>query len=454
MDRCNTQVRNLQVSIKAKKRLFMQRGIRPSSFKGFKIAVLAVIFTVAAAFNPRPFMPDDEGVNIIVIDPGHGGKDPGNLGTGRYKEREKDVSFDVSRLVKKYVEENLPGTKVVLTRSDDRFIELYQRTVIANRANADLFISIHCNANDNHSAYGTESFVLGMGEKDQRLNRTAQLENASRMLEENWESNYQELDASNPATIIALRAYQDAYLEQSISIANEIQNQFEQRVKRRNRGVKQQPLAVLRGSTMPALLIELGFLTNSAEEDFLQSTQGKELLASAIYRAIKEYKIKRENRDAMLQSAQEKESTVLEVLEKKIAEPTPSKVPEKTPSSEGVDSKMPMDRGEQISSAQNETANSPIRAMNENALSPLYFSVQIAVSRTDLECVPQNFKGLEGVWKEEQYGLFKYYSGKIFSYEEAARWKDEVQKTYADAYLVAFEKGRKIDLGEAKKRQP
>ena len=143
----------------------MHLGMKNPSFKGFKIALLAVLFTVAAAFNPRPFAVDDEGVNIIVIDPGHGGKDPGNLGTGRYKDREKDVSYDVSVLVKNYIEENLPGTKVILTREENEFIELYQRGVIANRANADLFLSIHCNANDNSSAYGTESFVLGMGEK-------------------------------------------------------------------------------------------------------------------------------------------------------------------------------------------------------------------------------------------------------------------------------------------------
>ena len=277
-------------------------GMVGPSFKGIKIAGLAVLFTVLAAFNPRPFRAANAGVNIIVIDPGHGGKDPGNLGTGRYRTREKDVSFDVSALVKKYIEENLPDTKVILTRDDDRFIELYQRTVIANRANADVFISIHCNANDNKTAYGTESFVLGMGEKDQRLNKTAQLENAARLLEENWESNYEELNTNNPAAIIALRAYQDAFLEQSISIADEIQRQFEGRVKRRNRGVKQQPLAVLRGSTMPSVLVELGFLTNPGEEDFLQSTQGKELLASAIYRAVKEYKFKREQRDAGIQT--------------------------------------------------------------------------------------------------------------------------------------------------------
>ena len=127
----------------------MHLGMVGSSFKGIKIAGLAVLFTVLAAFNPRPFRAANAGVNIIVIDPGHGGKDPGNLGTGRYRSREKDVSFDVSQLVKKYIEENLPDTKVILTRDDDQFIELYQRTVIANRANADVFISIHCNANDN-----------------------------------------------------------------------------------------------------------------------------------------------------------------------------------------------------------------------------------------------------------------------------------------------------------------
>ena len=194
------------------------------SYKGLRIISMALLMTVMAAFNPRPFTEEDEGVNIIVIDPGHGGKDPGNLGTGRYKDKEKDVSYDVSVLVKQFIEQYLPYTKAILTRNDNQFIELYQRAVIANRANADLFISIHCNANDARSAYGTESFVLGMGERDQRLNKTAQLENSARLLEDNWESNYESLDASNPAEIIALRAYKDAFLEQSISIADEIQN--------------------------------------------------------------------------------------------------------------------------------------------------------------------------------------------------------------------------------------
>ena len=414
----------------------MHLGMVGSSFKGIKIAGLAVLFTVLAAFNPRPFRAANAGVNIIVIDPGHGGKDPGNLGTGRYRSREKDVSFDVSQLVKKYIEENLPDTKVILTRDDDRFIELYQRTVIANRANADVFISIHCNANDNKSAYGTESFVLGMGEKDQRLNKTAQLENAARLLEENWESNYEELNANNPAAIIALRAYQDAFLEQSISIADEIQRQFEGRVKRRNRGVKQQPLAVLRGSTMPAVLVELGFLTNPGEEDFLQSTQGKELLASAIYRAVKEYKFKREQRDAGIQT--EGSSLTPSVY-------TPSTVP--APTQEEPTEAAAEVRAEETT---REATTEPVEAPEME----LFFAVQIAVSRNDLPCLPENFKGVESVWKQEQYGLYKYYSGKLATFTDAEALKQNVVTQYPDAYLVAFEKDKKIDLNEAKKRAP
>ena len=416
--------------------MFMHLGMVGSSFKGIKIAGLAVLFTVLAAFNPRPFRAANAGVNIIVIDPGHGGKDPGNLGTGRYRSREKDVSFDVSQLVKKYIEENLPDTKVILTRDDDRFIELYQRTVIANRANADVFISIHCNANDNKSAYGTESFVLGMGEKDQRLNKTAQLENAARLLEENWESNYEELNANNPAAIIALRAYQDAFLEQSISIADEIQRQFEGRVKRRNRGVKQQPLAVLRGSTMPAVLVELGFLTNPGEEDFLQSTQGKELLASAIYRAVKEYKFKREQRDAGIQT--EGSSLTPSVY-------TPSTVPAPT-------EEEPTEAAAEVRAE--ETTREATTERVESPEMELFFAVQIAVSRNDLPCLPENFKGVESVWKQEQYGLYKYYSGKLATFTDAEALKQNVVTQYPDAYLVAFEKDKKIDLNEAKKRAP
>jgi N-acetylmuramoyl-L-alanine amidase len=411
------------------------------SYKGLRIISIALLMTVTAAFNPTPFTEENEGVNIIVIDPGHGGKDPGNLGTGRYKDKEKDVSYDVSVLVKQYIEQYLPDTKAILTRNDNEFIELYQRAVIANRANADLFISIHCNANDARSAYGTESFVLGMGERDQRLNKTAQLENSARLLEDNWESNYESLDASNPAAIIALRAYQDAYLEQSISIADEIQNQFQTRVKRRNRGVKQQPLAVLRGSTMPAVLVELGFLTNPGEEDFLQGARGKELLASAIFRAIKSYKYKRESRDALMNE----ESILEDIIDSELAN-TSEEEPLLSSQEEKIDSKNSAD----------EQAETNARGLNSlpTFINGISYSVQIAVSRNDLPLKPENFMGLSNVYKKDVYGLYKYYFGKVHSYQKAIELKTVAQQHYPDAYIVAFEGTQKIKVQEAKKVAP
>ena len=413
------------------------------SYKGLQIILMSLLMTLLAAFNPEPFMEEDEGVNVIVIDPGHGGKDPGNLGTGRYKDKEKDVSYDVSVLIKQFIEENLPDTKAILTRNDNEFVELYQRAVIANRANADLFISIHCNANNSNSAYGTESFVLGMGERDQRLNKTAQLENSARLLEDNWESNYENLDASNPAAIIALRAYQDAFLEQSISIADEIQNQFQNRVKRKNRGVKQQPLAVLRGSTMPAVLVELGFLTNHDEEDFLQSNGGKELLASAIYRAVKSYKYKRESRDALLKE----ESILDDIID---AEIKGSAEKEETSiiitGEEKIDSEKSTD--EQKETEASVTSSIPTLTNSIN------YSVQIAVSRNDLPILPENFLGLSDVYKKNVYGLFKYYFGQVNSYQKAIELKRLAQQYYPDAYIVAFKGEKKIKVQEAKKIAP
>ncbi len=388
---------------------------------------LALLFTLLAAFNPKPFAPDEQGVNIIIIDPGHGGNDAGNVGTGRYRSYEKDVSLEVSLLLKKYIEENLPGTKAVLTRSTDEFIELYQRADIANRAGADLFISIHCNAATSRQAYGTESFVLGMGEKDQRLNKTAQMENAAMLLEDNWESNYEAIDPNNPATIIALRAYQTAFLEQSIHLANEIQTQFEERVKRRNRGVKQQPLAVLRKSTMPGVLVELGFLTHASEEDFLQSQRGKELLASGIFRAVRDYKFKRESRDAHNNRVRNSEGSVDPPPATKPADSTTAPV---------------------LSNDQSQDLLSRLLATSADA--PLYFSAQIAVSRTNLDCTPENFKGLDGIWKREDYGLIRYYCGRVTTFEEAQKLLEHAKATFGDAFLVAFENGVKIDVAEAK----
>lgn len=228
-------------------------------------------------------------MKTIVIDAGHGGKDPGNLGTGRYKSREKDIALDVALRVGAYIETQFPEIKVIYTRSTDIFIGLDGRTEVANAAKADLFISIHCNAFTNPESNGVETFVLGLHRNKENL-QVAMKENSAIFLEDDYKTKYEGFDPNSAESIIALTIMQSAYLQQSLSISSYIQQQFKSRVGRRDRGVKQAGFLVLRKTTMPSILVELGFLTNAVEEDFLNSENGKSYMSSAIFRGFKEYK--------------------------------------------------------------------------------------------------------------------------------------------------------------------
>ena len=228
-------------------------------------------------------------VQSIVLDAGHGGKDPGALGTGRYPKTEKHIALDVTLKVGRYLEEAFPEMKVIYTRTGDTFPTLKDRTDLANNSNADLFISIHCDAFTKSSAKGSSSHVMGLRYTEANL-RVAQKENAVIYLEDNYLANYDGFDPNSPESIIAFSLSQTTYLDQSILIAQKIQEQFRDRVKRTDRGVKQTPLWVTRATSMPSVLIELGFISNPDEEDFLNSDNGQSYMASAIFRAIKEYK--------------------------------------------------------------------------------------------------------------------------------------------------------------------
>ncbi len=232
---------------------------------------------------------DPNRIRTVVLDAGHGGKDPGNLGTGRYKTTEKHISLNVAKLVGKYINETWPDVKVMYTREDDRFIELMERCNIANRAKADVFISIHCNANDSKDPHGCETYVMGLHKTEANM-RVAQKENAAILLEEGHELKYDGYDPKDPESIIALSLRQNTHLDQSLLLSSLIQEQFKVRVGRPDRGVKQAGFLVISYTTMPAVLVELGFLTNAKEEDYLQGEQGQDYMASAIYRAFKEYK--------------------------------------------------------------------------------------------------------------------------------------------------------------------
>ena len=249
---------------------------------GFLVLVMSVFINSTMAQDKSNFF----GVKTVCIDAGHGGHDGGCQGSSS---QEKHVALSIALKLGKYIEENFPDVKVVYTRKTDVFLKLHERAKVANKANADLFICVHANANDNKAAYGTETFVMGLHKSESNLN-VAKRENSSILLEEDYKTKYSDFDPNSPESYIVLTMRQNAFLDQSLSFAAKVQKQFTERVGRKNRGVKQAGFLVLHQTNMPSVLIETGFLTNKEEEKFLVSDLGQDYLASAVFRAFKSYK--------------------------------------------------------------------------------------------------------------------------------------------------------------------
>jgi N-acetylmuramoyl-L-alanine amidase len=224
-------------------------------------------------------------IRTVIIDAGHGGKDPGTHGATL---NEKDVVLKIALKLGEYIEKNHPEVKVIYTRKTDKFIELKERAAIANRNKAELFISIHANAIANNKTFGTETWVMGLHKSEANL-AVAKRENSVILKEENYEEKYQGFDNSTES-IIMMSLIQNAYLESSVKFADKIEKQFKSKVGRNSRGVKQAGFIVLYETSTPSVLVEVGFLTNANEEKFLGTDDGQDLVASGIYRAFKEYK--------------------------------------------------------------------------------------------------------------------------------------------------------------------
>jgi N-acetylmuramoyl-L-alanine amidase len=328
------------------------------------------------------------GINKIVIDPGHGGKDPGNGGTGRYKHTEKDVVLEVSLLLGQYLKEAFPEISIIYTRDTDSFVKLSERTRIANEAQADLFLSIHCDAFHDNRVYGSTTYVMGLHKTESNLN-VAIRENSSILMENNYEANYEGFNPSEPESYIALSMYQSNHLSNSLLIASKIQNQFKTRVNRKDRGVKQAGFMVISRATMPSVLIELGFLTNKLEEDFLNSKNGKIYMASAIFRAIKEYKL-------------ELEASILE----------------------------------------NFTSKKEIHE--------LYFSVQFLTSTTPLNLDKLTIQNQDLIYSFYDGNYYKYSYGKVKTLKEVYDLKEKLRSHgYNDVFTIAILNGDKISLADA-----
>ena len=221
----------------------------------------------------------------VVIDAGHGGKDPGCLGAYT---KEKDVALNVALKTGKLISDNCPNVKVIYTRSTDVFVELYRRAKIANDNHADLFISFHCNANDNHGAHGVETYVMGLHKSEANL-AVARAENAAMLMEKDYEKNYGGFNPNSPESAVMFSLYSSAYLNNSILLADKVQKNLVSTTKMLDRGVKQAGYWVLWAVSMPSILIEMGFLSNPTEEKYLSDEQHKEAIANAIFQGFASY---------------------------------------------------------------------------------------------------------------------------------------------------------------------
>ncbi|NCT17984.1 MAG: N-acetylmuramoyl-L-alanine amidase [Flavobacteriia bacterium] len=331
---------------------------------------------------------------IVVLDAGHGGKDPGNRGNGYF---EKDIALNIVLAVGKELEKN-KNIKVIYTRKTDVFIELRERSAIANKAKADLFVSIHCNAHHS-AASGTETFVLGL-HKSQANFEIAKKENQVIYLEDNYQETYGGFDPNSPESVIGLILMQEEYLDQSIEVASYIQDNFTHQLHRNDRSVKQAGFLVLMSSYMPSVLIETGFLTNKEEGAYLNSKNGQQEMAIAISKAIHDYH-------------------------------------------------------KSISLGNMETFSFPDNTIKEEVIikediyKDVLFKVQIAASSKKLDPKPQNFKGLKEISRAKEDGLFKYYYGATSNYNKIKNMQQVAkQKGYTSAFIVAFKKEKKVPVSD------
>lgn len=344
---------------------------------------------------------------IVVLDAGHGGKDTGNRGNGYF---EKYIALNITKMIGAKLQKQ-KGIKVIFTRKDDRFIPLKNRARIANQADADLFISIHCDAFTSPKAYGAGTFVLGLHRTKDNF-RIAQKENSVIFLEDDYETTYDGFDPNNPESVISLLLMQETYQGQSIEAANTIQKSFVSNLNRKDRTVKQAGFLVLRETYMPSVLVEVGFLTNKKEGQYLNSKRGQQEMAATISKAILNYK------DQLAASV----------------------------STTAVDQKVSEEVNIPTEAVKDEKQTSPVNSGKRG----IVFKVQIAASSRSLELTKANFKGLRGVSVLKGDKLYRYFYGQANQYKAAKRLKQKAIKAgYEHAFIVAFKDGIKIKISDA-----
>ena len=361
--------------------------------KILRFGALALLFLLPVL----GFAQKGERIQTIVIDAGHGGKDTGALGS---LTTEKAINLSVAKKFGAYITENLPDVKVVYTRSTDKFVELSERAAIANRNNADVFISIHCNSTEGTTtAKGAETFVMGESKNEKNL-AVAKKENAAILLEDNTDA-YDNFDPNSTEAYILFSLTQSLYQSQSLDLADKVQKQFSTKVGRHDRGVQQAGFLVLWKTSMPSILVELGFINNAKEEEFLNSEKGQTQMALALYRAFEEY-----NREF------ESENHTPTVTE----------------------------------TSGDKTTTKPALSGNKDT----YFTVQFSTLDKKVPVTDKAFKGVKEVEVYEYNGAYRYTSGRFQTKADAVARQTEVRNLgFKDALVIAFINGERGSVKQA-----
>ncbi|MCX7728752.1 MAG: N-acetylmuramoyl-L-alanine amidase [Bacteroidia bacterium] len=405
-------------------------------------------------------------IKTIVIDAGHGGKDPGTNGTFL---KEKEVTLAVALKLEELFRKYYPEIRVLMTRRTDEFVELEERAQIANRNKADLFISIHCNAAGkpvmikdpktgkmkpkvyknskgkyvvvevpNPEPFGSETYVMGLKNEKGKMN-VAMRENAPILLEDNYKQKYQGFDPESEETYIIMSNYTTAYVIQSAKLALKIQNEYKTKAGRIDKGVHRQSIWVLWRTSMPSVLTEIGYLTNPNEEKFLGSEIGQKYIAACIFNAVRKYKSEIEGSKANFDDEIENLPPLKnENIEAGIFPNSNNDTPDSLSTvnnSNGTDS-----------TKNNPKQNEPNKIYSDEII----FRVQIKVSDKPLNIKEE--KPIENLWYYMSGNLIKYTSGKFNDFDTAAKHLNELKNSgYKDAFIVAFKGVDRITIEEAKK---
>lgn len=377
----------------------------------------------------------------LVVDAGHGGHDAGAKGAFSY---EKNINLNVALAFGRLVEDNCPDVRVIYTRKTDVFVPLHRRAEIANKNKADVFISIHTNALPaGHVARGLETYTMGMRRSDEKLS-AAMRENSVIMIEKDYKERYEGYDPNSPESTIMFEFLHDRNMSKSVELAKLVQRCVCATATRQNKGVKQDVFLVLRETSMPACLIELGFITTADEEQYLNKAENVDKIAQGIYQAFVTYRKKYdEGFTVPYDPEMDTMASVKPANKPQVEKPAPRKQAEQPVNKPQVEKTAPRKQADK-------PANKPqTRKTTTGSGSRPVFKVQIIASSRSLRPGSGQFKGLTGVESYEENGMVKYTYGASTDYNEIYRLRKSILDKFPEAFIIAFKDGVKTDINKA-----